>query len=1034
MSESILNALIHLFALVANANEKRVSERGRSVVTSYLRLHLDESKAVEYLKLFDDYFDSYSRQFKSSGDEAAGNLLMKFQMNNVCGQIKRELHQNEKIIVFLRLLEYVNEDSVFSDSESEFIDAVAESFNISPGEVKDAKAFILDGHFSKIDHKNLLIIEKPGESSADDLKGAWIEKHKPRLQEQERIIERDSLDGSIIVLYIRSTGTIIFRYIGDDKLTFEGKQLLPYTFYVFNRGGIIRGDTIEPIYYSEVSTSFLEAPGGVKIVLTAENIEFRYPLSQNGIRPFSFSEESGQLIGIMGVSGSGKSTLLNVLNGKLKPRRGKILINTFDIHKDAEKIEGQIGFVPQDDLLIEELSVYQNLYYNARLCFGNLKEERITEIIEKVLSDLGLDEIRDLKVGNPLNKFISGGQRKRLNIGLELMREPSILFIDEPTSGLSSLDSDIVMALLKEQSMKGKLVIANIHQPSSDNFKLLDKLWIIDKGGYPIYTGNPLDALVYFKTVSGHINPEQTECNCCGNIASEQILKIIDKKELSPTGYHTQIRKVQPEEWYDHYKEKIAPENKEKTIKDGLPPNMFSLPGINKQFWIFSIRNMHSKISNRQYLMVSLLVAPVLAFIMTYFIKHFHEGQYIFAENVNLPAYLLMTVIMALFLGMSISADEIIKDRKILERESLLHLSWFSYLNSKIVWVFLLSAIQSISFILIGNLIMEIKDMTLSFWLILFSAACFANMLGLLISSAFNSNVTIYILVPFLLVPQLLLGGVVVKYDDMHDSVTNKVYVPLAGDLMASRWAYEALAVEQFKRNRFQKHFFEYEQQNSAASFKASYLIPRLLGKVQLAERDINLNRNLENIKADFIIIRNEIKYLQESSGLMPFEYSGNINIEEFGGLVVEETENYLRQLQMHFLQIAREAASERDRVYRELEEKMGSAALYKLREDHHNKALADILLNRYELDVIYETGYRLIQKKDPIYHIPGSNIGRAHFYAPMKRLYKYYFDTFWYNISVLWFFSLILYICILTDLPGNTVRFFESLGLLKKR
>lgn len=157
-----------------------------------------------------------------------------------------------------------------------------------------------------------------------------------------------------------------------------------------------------------------------------------------------------------------------------------------------------------------------------------------------------------------------------------------------------------------------------------------------------------------------------------------------------------------------------------------------------------------------------------------------------------------MAVIVALFIGMSISAEEIIKDRKILERESFLNLSWFSYLNSKIFWVFLLSAVQMISFVIIGNLILEINGMTLSFWLILFSSACFANMLGLFISSAFNSVVTIYILVPFLLIPQLLLGGVVVKFDELHDSVTDKVYVPLAGDLMASRWAFEALSVEQF--------------------------------------------------------------------------------------------------------------------------------------------------------------------------------------------------------------------------------------------
>jgi ABC transport system ATP-binding/permease protein len=226
-----------------------------------------------------------------------------------------------------------------------------------------------------------------------------------------------------------------------------------------------------------------------------------------------------------------------------------------------------------------------------------------------------------------------------------------------------------------------------------------------------------------------------------------------------------------------------------------------------------------------------LFEAPILAFILGYFTKYLHEGEYLFAENVNLPSFLFMAVVVSLFLGLSLSAEEIIKDRKILERESFLNLSWFSYLNSKLGWVFLLSALQMISFVIVGNLILEIKGMTLGYWLVLFSAACFANMLGLTISSAFNSVVTIYILVPFVLVPQLLLGGVVVKFDDLHDSVTDKVYVPLVGDLMASRWAFEALAVEQFVSNRFQKHFFDHEQRNSDASFKSSFLIPRLMAR-----------------------------------------------------------------------------------------------------------------------------------------------------------------------------------------------------------
>jgi ABC transport system ATP-binding/permease protein len=1032
MSESIFNALIHLFALIANVNYKQVSERSRKVVLSYLQQHLEQPLAEEYLKLFDDYFDFYSRELKEETGGTAGSSILKFQVTNVCNQINRDLHQNDKVIVFLRLLEFVNDDNFFSDPDLEFMVTVAESFNISPAEVSDAKAFILEGRHRRIDPKNLLIIKKPKKTSAEDLEGVWVEENMPRTENYHHIIERQRLKGRIIVMLLRSTGLFVFRYTGNDELSYEGKPLLTGRFYILNRGGAIKGNNIEPVYYSEISSRFFQSNKGVKIVLTALNIEYRCPLSQNGLKPFTFSEESGQLIGVMGISGSGKSTLLNVLNGKLKPDKGKILINSFDIHKESDRIEGQIGYVPQDDLLIEELTVFQNLYYSAKLSFGNLKEEKIVEIVEKVLSDLGLDEVRDLQVGNPLKKIISGGQRKRLNIGLELLREPSVLFIDEPTSGLSSLDSDVVMALLKEQAMKGKLIIANIHQPTSDNFKLLDKLWIIDKGGYPVYRGNPLEALVYFKKLSGHINPGQTECNCCGNIPSEQILKIIEAKEISRTGHHTLKRKIQPEEWYRHYQEKLAKHDNVKTGKNVLPPNLFSLPGVEKQFMIYSIRNFLSKISNRQYLMVSLLEAPALAFILGYFTKYLHEGEYIFAENVNMPSFLFMAVVVALFLGLSISADEIIKDRKILERESFLNLSWFSYLSSKVGWVFLISAIQMISFVIIGNIILEIRGMTLTYWLVLFSAACFANMLGLFISSAFNSVVTIYILVPFLLVPQLLLGGVVVKFDELHDSLTDKIHVPVVGDLMASRWAFEALAVEQFAGNRFQRNFFEYEQQNSDAGFKASFLIPRLHAKVELIGRELDLGINDMETEINLNILRNEIDYLQQASGLMPFEYIDNINADEFYGMVAEETSGYLIYMRLHFSQVAREAAAERDRVFRELESELGSDALHRMRRRYHNRALADLVLNRHEVEVIQKTNERLVQKKDPVYLMPVSNLGRAHFYAPVKRFNNEYVDTLWFNISAIWLMSLVLYLVILIDLPRKVARLSESIRLRK--
>ena len=180
-----------------------------------------------------------------------------------------------------------------------------------------------------------------------------------------------------------------------------------------------------------------------------------------------------------------------------------MLINGIGIYSGDPGIEGIIGHVSQDDLLIEELSVYQNLYYNAKLCFDNYSEEQLVEVVETVLKNLGLFEIKDIQVGSPLNKKISGGQRKRLNIALELIREPAVLFLDEPTSGLSSRDSENILDLLKELSFKGKLIFVVIHQPSSDIFKMFDRLLILDTGGYLIFNGNPVDSIEYFKKKVG---------------------------------------------------------------------------------------------------------------------------------------------------------------------------------------------------------------------------------------------------------------------------------------------------------------------------------------------------------------------------------------------------------------------------------------------------------------------------------------------------------------------------------------------------
>lgn len=1036
MNEKILNALMHLFAIIANVNEEGISHKARIIVETYLRQQLSKKLVDEYLELFDNYLDFHLRDAKvgKRGKKRISSNSVK--VLKICEQINEALHQKEKFIVLIRLIEYVNEDGTITANEFDFISTVSDTFNISFDEFKNLKSFILNEQDKITEKGNLLLVDN--QLTEKESQGDFFEKNQPQNKNYIKHIYNEYLEGQIRIFYIESIETFIFVYNGNSNLFLNGRNITPARTHVLDHGSIIKGARIEPIYQSDIAGRFLKSSTQTQIVFEAREIDFRFKNSTNGLHQFSFSEESGQLIGIMGGSGVGKSTLLNVLIGKYHLNSGEILINGHNIHTEKDELEGLIGFVPQDDLLIEELTVYQNLYYNARLCFGNFTDEQINEIVDKVLIDLDLFTIKHLTVGNPLNKFISGGQRKRLNIALELIREPAILFVDEPTSGLSSMDSEMVMQLLKQQAIKGKLIIVNIHQPSSDIFKLFDKLWIMDKGGYVIYNGNPIDALVYFKRMSEFVDAEESECHTCGNVNAEQILQIVESKVVNEFGKYTQERKVAPEEWYKMYKENIEKDielNKHRTTE--LPKIFFKVPGVLEQFKVFSVRNILSKLTNRQYMLINFLEAPVLAFILGFFTKYItDEGLYIFSENKNLPVFLFMNVVVALFIGLTVSAEEIIKDRKILEREKFLNLSRFSYINSKVLILFLMSAFQMITFIIVGNLILEIRGLTLSYWLILFSTAAAANMIGLNISSALNSVITIYILIPFILVPQLLLGGAMVDFDDLHRSVTKKVNVPVIGDLMISRWSYEALAVQQFKENKFQKHFYDIEKEKSEAVYISSYLISELESRTLKCKKYINIPDYKPLMQDQLTILRNEIEWLNEKNNIdeLQFDNFEMLTTGSFSVDVAETLKNHFAKTKKYYIKKANETNKARDSKYNELIAYYGKEKLYEIQQDYHNKKLEDFVLNRMAIKKIFETEQRLIRKKDPIYMEPYSKVGRAHFYAPVKKLGNIKIDTFWFNLGIIWLVISFLYIALLFDWLKKLLSFFESIKFKRKQ
>ena len=1025
MRESVLLALIHIFAIASTVNPGGITSRGKKVLRSYLRRYLNRELEEEYFALFENNLEFYSYELKNVEKEelADEGSLISFQITNICRQIKKGLFLDERMIVFLQLLEFAFEDGSITEQEKSIIEIVSKTFNISQKEYDNASAFMIGRHYDKVSPDSILIIESdnPKFSVENDFINYSKWKH----------IKVKGFRGQLFVLHIESTGSLVLTYDGSLALYFKGRDIIACRPYLLDRGVNIKGPGIEPIYYSKVYKAFLLDTFHGKIVFEGRDVEFSFRGSENGIKPLNFRLESGNLVGIMGGSGVGKTTLLKLFHGKLVPDSGNLYINGHDLHEDSETLKGLIGYVPQDDMLIEELTVYQNLYFNTRLCFGDYDEEKLNNLVLKVLADLDLLEIKDLQVGDLLNKKVSGGQRKRLNIGLELMREPAVLFVDEPTSGLSSHDSEKVMNLLRKHALSGKLVITNIHQPSSNILKLFDRLWILDKGGYMIYDGDPVEALVYFKTETSQANAAESECPNCGNIDTEDILHIVEVKVIDTLGYQGKERQVSPEEWYEKYKKKMMPLFENPPIKADLPPSNFKVPKKLYQIGTFIKRNVLRKLADTQYVILNLIEAPFLAFILGYLSKYTVNGFYTFSENKSYPVFLFMTVVVALFLGLMVSAEEIFKDRKILEREKFLRLSRLSYLISKVNFLFILSAIQALFFVLVASLVLEIRGMMWQQWLIFFTTACYGNLIGLNISAGMRTIVSIYILIPLILVPQLLLGGAMIKFDDLHRSITRKIYVPVVGDLMATRWAYEAITVEQFRNNRFEKPLFPYDLQANTYDYNARVLYSALVAKINESESYGKNPVSKDTVEKDLRLIRYHIRGLSRESGIsLPAEFK-NLTYKNFNEFVADSMKKYLVKIKTYFRAQQERTNYMRDSVAESIAVRIGSNGWSELQDRYFNKRLDELVKNRDDLrNEILQVGNRYIRKTQPIFMIPDSHIGRAHFFAPYKVIGEMRVPTLIFNLLAIWVMIGFFFITLYYNLLKRFIIWLETLRL----
>lgn len=1005
MSEELLKSLMRLFALASDVDD--LTHQSRIIVENFLKQELNAQLVGKYLDLYDTYIKEIHFRDNTT---ASKSPLDRDNVVEVCSQINTVLQQQQKVVILIRLLEYILADGNISDHERAFLQTVGTTFRIPLSEFEDSLQFIEATADDIPDNDHLLKIES-------GLTGESQNAHN---------ILRDNLDGVILVAKFTSVDMFAMRYLGHDDLYLNGQIVSTGHTYILTNGCNLRSNKISPVYYSDVVNSFLARPEQERIVFKVRDVVYRFRTGNIGLNPFTLCEENGRLIGIMGGSGSGKSTLLNVLNGNHKPEKGSVTINGLDIYTQRDKIKGVIGYVSQDDLLIEELTVFQNLYYNAKLIFGNRSNDEVKELVLKTLLNLGLKDISYLKVGSPLDKYISGGQRKRLNIALELIREPAVLFVDEPTSGLSSRDSQNIMDLLKELSLKGKLIFAVIHQPSSDIYKLFDGMIILDVGGYIIYQGNPIEAIKYFKRAAKYANSDEEDPG--GNVNPDIIFNIIDRKVLDEYGNLTHERKILPIEWYNNYLEKI--DNRIDDIPDPKDPPLidFSLASVPSQFRVFIKRDVLSKLTNRQYMLINMLEAPVLALLLAYFVRYIpfskNGSEYIFLENENIPAYMFMAVVVSLFIGLTVSAEEIIRDSKIRKRESFLNLNKGAYLFSKIAIMFSVSAIQTLSFILVGNSILHIEGMFWCYFLVLFSAACFANLLGLNISSSFNSAVTIYILIPFLIIPQLIFSGVIVKFQKLNPTISTHSKVPIIGEIMASRWAFEALAVVQFRDNEFEKHLYPYDKTLTHSNYMKVYWLPEINAKLGLLENGYKDEARRAEMEDALNVVKNEITEQNKRFAKIAFNNVSDLKLENLNPDVFEEMREWARVQKNFYNKLYNVTQDERDSRISELQQ-AGKIDFTDTKNKFKNQSLTDLVTNKSELQHIVEVDGRLFPQENPIYR-DGDSF-RTHFFAPRKYVFGKYIDTYLVNIAVIWLMTIIMTITLFTDALRKFIRLFGN-------
>ena len=495
--------------------------------------------------------------------------------------------------------------------------------------------------------------------------------------------------------------------------------------------------------------------------------------------------QPGEMVAIMGPSGAGKSTLLSVLNGQTVPAAGRLVIGGLDLHDHYDLFRGRIGYVPQDDILHADLTVWQALWYAARLRLPrDTTDSEIETRIHTVIHQLGLDGTEKTRVGDQRKRGVSGGQRKRVNLAMELLTDPPILVLDEPTSGLSSVDALSVIELLRKLADSGKTILVTIHQPSLEAFEKFDAVAVIARDestkqvGRLAWFGRAFpDSITFFEPqLSGSPPPTSVD----------GLLRGLSKRPAA--------------EWVRQWESSVAKsiwvDRRASAHVGAPPPRSRRQPRSTAPFtqWLTLVKRMIAvKVADGWGTAVLFAQAPIvgllIAAVFSKVVRSTPTPDTWPKIGVNMATTLFVTALAAIWFGCSSMAREIVTEWPIYRRERMVGLSIGAYVASKMTVLLGIAAIQCLLLLAIVAPACRIDSPWLWVFTMLYAAALAGGALGLLISATLRTTEAASGILPVLLLPMIVLGGILVPLADLP-ALTQ----PLAA-AMPSRWAFEGLVV-----------------------------------------------------------------------------------------------------------------------------------------------------------------------------------------------------------------------------------------------